>query len=74
MTSTQLTTLAQRDPIYCQVQRNCIWFHRNQMRFVADCMRNAGLPRPTGLRLMKQHAAEIKQVYAEIDFAAQRYL
>lgn len=68
-TAQQLTELAKRDPIYCQVQRNAIWYHRNAMRGIAQWKRDRQINDWTALKLMRSHADDIKQIYREIDNA-----
>jgi hypothetical protein len=63
-TAQQLQALASKDPTYCQVQRNAIWYHRNQMRFLASHG-----PQYNRLTLMRSHADEIKLIYRELDQA-----
>lgn len=55
------------DSLYCEVVRNAITFHRNQIKFVLDCARN-GSPRHVMMKLAKKHAAEIKGMLAQVEF------
>lgn len=58
--------------LYLQVQRNAIWYHRNQIRFFAQLHRERGGLNSRLMACMKSHAAEIKQIFAEINSALDR--
>lgn len=61
--------LARRDPVYCQVQRNCILFHRSCISLLSYQMKEQGLNRAIATKLILEHAIEIRNIYRELDFA-----